>query len=132
MEGNTTAPAADAVWLSVAAVRGPNPVLEYQSLAFSPKIKPHETGKSIQNEKAAKAQAVASKKQKQDVAQAKEWAASKQPMPDRIKEWKFSLLVGKSKRYGCKVHWQTEDGTEIERANALGSRKPVCLEISLQ
>ena len=38
MHGNTTAPAADAVWLSVAAVRGPLEVLGYQSLAFSPGV----------------------------------------------------------------------------------------------
>ena len=36
MDGNTTAAATDAIWLSVAAVRGPLEEMGYQSLAFSP------------------------------------------------------------------------------------------------
>ena len=66
-----------------------------------------------QNEKAA-ANAEA-KKQKQDAAQAEEWAASKQPVPPRAKEWKFSRVVGRSKRCSYKIHWETEDGMETER-----------------
>ena len=77
------------------------------------KVRPKESGKSVQNEKAARI--VAAKKQKQDAAQAEEWAASKQPVPPRVKEWNFSRVVGRSKRYGYKIHWETEDGTETER-----------------
>ena len=47
MQGNTTAPAADAVWLSVAVVRGPLEELGYQSLAFSPGMSLLDVGKQV-------------------------------------------------------------------------------------
>ena len=53
MEGNTTASAlaaavpADAIWLSVAAVRGPLEVFGYQSLAFSPGVSVLGLGKQV-------------------------------------------------------------------------------------
>ena len=47
IQGNTTAPAADAVWLSVAAVRGPLKELGYQSLAFSPGMSLLDVGKQV-------------------------------------------------------------------------------------
>lgn len=75
----------------------------------------------MQNEKAAAN--AAAKEQKQDAAQAEEWAASKQHVPPRAKEWKFSRVVGRPKRYGYKIHWETEDGMarRQKEANALGS-----------
>ena len=49
MDGNTTAAAADAIWLSVAAVRGPLEELAmgYQSLAFSPGMSLLDVGKQV-------------------------------------------------------------------------------------
>ena len=47
MEGNTTAIPADAIWLSVAAVRGPLEELGYQSLAFNPGMSLLDVGKQV-------------------------------------------------------------------------------------
>ena len=51
------------------------------------------TRTNVQNEKAAAN--AAAKKQKQDAAQAEEWAASKQLVHPRAKEWKFSSVRAK-------------------------------------
>jgi len=75
--------------------------------------KPKETGKSVQNAKAAK-QAEA-KKQKQAADQAANWAASKQKVPTRLPEWQFNCLVGCSKTSGSKIHWKFEDGTDTNK-----------------
>ena len=47
MDCNTAAAAADAIWLSVAAVRGPLEGLGYQSLAFSPGMPLLDVGKQV-------------------------------------------------------------------------------------
>ena len=47
IQGNTTAPAADAVWLSAAAVRGLLEELGYQSLAFNPGMSLLDVGKQV-------------------------------------------------------------------------------------
>ena len=66
----------------------------------------------MQNEKAGAN--AAAKKQKQDVAQAEEWAASKQPVPPRVKEWKFSRVVGRFTGQ-LRTAWRQKE------TNALGS-----------
>ena len=84
------------------------------SACRSKHIAPHETGKAVQNEKAA--EQAKKKKQKQTAIQQANWAASKQAVPERLAEWKFRQLVGCSKSHGCKIHWQTEDGEDCPRS----------------
>ena len=47
MEGNTTAPAADTVWINVGAVGGAAPELDFQLLEFSQRMSLRDVAKQV-------------------------------------------------------------------------------------
>ena len=47
MAANTTAPAADTMWINVGAVRGAVPVLDFQLLEFSQRMSPRDVAMQV-------------------------------------------------------------------------------------
>ena len=47
MAANTTAPAADTMWINVGAVRGAVPVLDFQLLEFSQRMPPRDVAMQV-------------------------------------------------------------------------------------